>query len=181
MHIIVYDVPGSAVVEWVDHVIVTIVLVAIQIRGAAAVAGEVDKEGVMGLGVANEPLHCAHDVRLGRDAHRIALIVGEDDHVLSAVTKALVQEGGHIGDIVDAALECIGLTKVVDADQQRPATAGTCGVLELVIGGRSMAEMLQGLRRWRRQVRRIRARRAWDLIRELNTYEVTMIYHFDEH
>lgn len=79
--------------------------------------GEVDEEGVVGLGVANEPLHGPEDVRLGRETHWILLVVGEDDHIFSAVAKALVQERRHVADIVDAALERVWLPEVVNADQ----------------------------------------------------------------
>lgn len=155
MHVIVNNMTSGSVVERIDHVIIAIILIAVQIGGTTAVTGEVNEEGVVRLSITNKPLHCAENVCLCGNTHGVALVIGENDHVLSAITKSLMQESGHIGDIVDAALERIRLPKIVNADQQRPAATGTSGVLELVIGWCPVAEMLQGLGWRRRQVRRV--------------------------
>ena len=125
VHIIVHDMPRGAVVDRVDHVIVSVVLVAVQVGGATAVAGEMHKERVMGLGILDEPLHGPHDVGLGRDAHRVLLVVGEDDHVLTAIAELVVKEARHVGDIVDAPFQGVGLSVVVDADEEGLATTRT--------------------------------------------------------
>jgi hypothetical protein len=100
----------------------------------------VEEERVVGLGVLNEPVHGAQDV---------LLVVGQSDHILALVTKGLHQVVGHVLNIVDATSELALLAKVVDADQESLALAGTVGVLERVAVGCAMAEVLHAL--WRRR------------------------------
>lgn len=64
----------------------------------------------------------------------------------------LMQERRHIGDIVDAAFQLVGLTDVVDSDEQGAASTGASGVLEVVVGGGAVAEVLGDLRGWRGEV-----------------------------
>jgi hypothetical protein len=109
----------------------------------------VEEERIVGLGVLNEPVHGAQDVLLGRLAHGVLLVVGQGDHVLALVTKGLHQVVGHVLNIVDATTELTFLAKVVDANQESLALAGTVGVLERVAVGGAMAEVLHALwRRW---------------------------------
>jgi hypothetical protein len=110
----------------------------------------VEKQRVVGLGVLDEPVHGAQDVGLGRLAHGVLLVVGQDDHVLALVAKVRVQVAAHVLDVVDAAAQLALLAEVVDADQQGFPAAGAVGVLEGVISRRTMAEVLGMRRRWRR-------------------------------
>lgn len=71
----------------------------------------------MRLGILDQPLHGTNDILLGRDTQGIVLVICKDDHVLAAVAVLLVQEDGHVGDIVDAAVQGIWLSKVIDADE----------------------------------------------------------------
>lgn len=108
-----------------------------------------EEERVVRLGVLNEPVHGAQDVLLGWLTHGVLLVVGQCDHILALVTKGLHQVVGHVLNIVDATSELALLAKVVDADQESLALAGTVGVLERVAVGCAMAEVLHALwRRW---------------------------------
>ena len=52
------------------------------------------EQGVVRLGILNEPTHGLDDIRLGGDHARVLLVVGQNDHVLAAVPVALAEEGG---------------------------------------------------------------------------------------
>lgn len=100
------------------------------------------KQRIIRLRIPHQPLHGPEDIRLGRDTHGILLVVGEDNHVAAAVPEAAMEEGGHVGDIVDAAAELVGLAEVIDADEEGATTTGAGGVLEVVVGGGAVAEVL---------------------------------------
>lgn len=120
----------------------------------------------MRLGAAHQPVHGAKHV-FARGLHaRVSLIVRQDDHVLALVTKALYQKGRKVAGVVDAALELSLLAKVVNADEQGLAAAGTGGILEGVVRRGAIAEMLGCLGRQRSTLnivvgpaRRLRRRR----------------------
>lgn len=114
----------------------------------------VDKERVIGLCAFDQPLHGPQHVCLCGNAHRILLIVGEDDHVLPPVAVSLVEENGHFLDIVNAALQLIGLSEVVDADEKGFATSSTVRVTESVTRRGAIAKALCLLRWAGREVRR---------------------------
>ena len=107
------------------------------------------EQGVVRLGILNEPAHSLDDIRLGGDHARVLLVVGQDDHVLAAVPVALAEEGGEVLGVVDAAAQLALLAEVVDADQQGFALPGTVRVLEGVALWRAVAELLRGARRGR--------------------------------
>lgn len=108
-----------------------------------------EEEGIVGLRVLNEPTHSADDVVPCRLHDGVGLVVGQDDHVLSLVAVPLDEEGRDVVDIVDAAAQLAILAKVVDADEQSLATAGTVGVLESIAFGGTVAELLGNRRRGR--------------------------------
>lgn len=110
---------------------------------------EVQKECVVRPGVPHQPLHGIDDVFPGRLHDGVLLVVGQNDHVLAAVAVALDQEGRDVADVVDAAAQLAVLAEIVDADQQGAATAGAVGVLERVLPGRAVAELLQARGRGR--------------------------------
>lgn len=105
-----------------------------------------DKERVIGLCTLDQPLHGPQHVCLCGHAHRILLIVGEDDHVLPPVAVSLVEKNGHFLDIVNAALQLIGLSEVVDADEKGFATSSTVRVTESVTRRGAIAKALCLLR-----------------------------------
>ena len=108
-----------------------------------------EEQRVVRLRIFDQPVHGAQDVRLGRLAHGVLLVVGQDDHVLARVAEVLVEVGAHVLDVVDAAAQLAALAEVVDADEQRLAPARAAAVLEAVALRRALAEGLHGLRRGR--------------------------------
>lgn len=100
------------------------------------------KQRIIRLRIPHQPLHGPENIRLGWDTHRILLVVGENDHIAASIPEPVMEEGGHVGDIVDAAAELVGLAKVVDADEEGATTTGAGGVLEVVVGGGAVAEVL---------------------------------------
>lgn len=85
-------------------------------------------------------------------AHRVLLVIGQNDHVFPTISVHLVQESGHLRHIVDASSELIGLAKIVDAYQQGLSSSGAVGILELVARRGAVAKGLRNLwwRRWER-------------------------------
>lgn len=56
-----------------------------------------------------------------------------------------MQERRHVRDIVDAAAQLVGLSDVIDSDEQGAATACAGGVLEVVVRGGAVAKVLVAL------------------------------------
>lgn len=97
----------------------------------------------------DQPMHRAEDVGLGRLAHWILLIIGQEHHVLALVVEVLVEVSRHVLNIVDASSKLPSLTKIVDANQQRLPSAATIRVLELIALRRTVAKILHLCwRRW---------------------------------
>lgn len=71
----------------------------------------------MRLRIFDQPVHCTQHIRLGRNAHGILLVVGENNHVLPPIPVSLMEENGHVSDIVDASAKLIRLSDIVDSDQ----------------------------------------------------------------
>lgn len=101
-----------------------------------------DEEGVVRLSILDQPLHGSQDIILRGNTKRVFLIVRQNDHVLPSIATSLVEVSGHVGDIVDASPELIGLPDIVDSDQQRFPSTGTGGILEAIIRGRAPAKGL---------------------------------------
>lgn len=99
------------------------------------------EEGIVGLGVLDEPLHGAEDVGLGGLEVGVLLVVGEQDHVLALVVVLVDQERRQVLDVVDAAAQLALLAKVVDTNQQCLATPVALRVLECVSLGCAVAEL----------------------------------------
>lgn len=74
-----------------------------------------DEQRVIRHGILNQPVHGSDHVGLGWLAHRVLLVIGQDDHVFPAVPIHFVQEDGHLRHVVDTSPKLIGLAKVVDA------------------------------------------------------------------
>lgn len=111
-----------------------------------------NKQRIIRLRISHQPLHRTHHIGLGRHTHGILLVIRKNDHILASIAMLLMQERRHIGNIVDAAFQLVGLTDVVDSDKQGAASTGTGGVLEMVVGGGAVAEVLGDLRGWRGEV-----------------------------
>lgn len=62
-------------------------------------------------------MHGPQDVLLGGLAHRVLLVIGENNHIFALVVEVLDEVGRHVPNIVDAAPELTALAEVVDADK----------------------------------------------------------------
>jgi hypothetical protein len=93
-------------------------------------------------------MHCPQDVRLGRLAHGVLLIIGQSNHVLPLVAKELVQVCAHVLYIVDATTKLSSLAEVVDADEQRLAPTSASRVLKCVSLWCTVSKVLCAGGRW---------------------------------
>jgi len=75
------------------------------------------KQGVIWPSILNKPVHGLQDVLSRWDAHGMLRIIGQKDHVLSAVSMVLDEVVGQVLGIIDATSQLSLLTKVVDADE----------------------------------------------------------------
>lgn len=89
-----------------------------------------EEERVIRPRVLDQPVHRLENVGLGRLAHGIMLVVGQEHHVLALIPKVTVQIRAHVLDIVYAAAQLTPLTKVVDTNEQRFPSTVACRVLE---------------------------------------------------
>lgn len=112
-----------------------------------------NKQGIIRHGIPHQPLHRTQDIGLGRDTHGILLIIGENDHIPPTIAKLLMKKDRHVSDIVDAAMQLVGLAEVVDANEEGTTAAGAGRVAEVVVGGGTLAEVLGTLGRGRREIR----------------------------
>ena len=62
-----------------------------------------EKEGVVGLCIFDQPVHGTQDVLFRRLAHRVLLVICKDDHILPRVAKVAVEVCRHILDVIDTA------------------------------------------------------------------------------
>ena len=107
-----------------------------------------NKQRIIRLSIPHQPLHRPENIRLGRNTHRILLIIRKNHHILAPIPELVVQEDRHVGDIVDAPAQLVRLAGVVDADEKGATTACACRVLEVVVRGRAVAEVLGALGGW---------------------------------
>ena len=77
-------------------------------------------------------MHCSKNVGLVRLTHGILLIISQDDHIFSRISKVLVQVRGHVLDIVDASSELSSLVEVINANQKCLSLASTRGILIII-------------------------------------------------
>lgn len=103
-------------------------------------------------------MHSSQDVLLGRLAHGVLLVVGEQDHVLPLVSKVLNQVRGHVANVIDAASQLAALAEVVDANEQGLPAPIALRVLEGIVGGGASAKVLWGGWGWARRMAVIRVR-----------------------
>ena len=107
----------------------------------------VKEERIIRPCVLDKPVHGAQDILLGRLAHRVLQVVGQDDHILALVAEVLVQVRRHVLDVVDAAPQLSALPEVVDPDQQRLAATRAVRVLEGVVRRRGREALRRAGRR----------------------------------
>lgn len=91
-----------------------------------------EEQRIVGLRILNQPVHSAQDIRLGRLAHGVLLIIGKEDHVFARVAEILVQICGHVLDIVNTSAQLTLLAEIVDSDQECLALTSTARVLEAI-------------------------------------------------
>jgi len=109
-----------------------------------------EEERVIGLGVLDEPMHCSEYILFVRLTHRILLVVRQENHVFSRVSKITIQVCRHILYIINAPSQLTPLTKVVDTDKQGFPSSCAVRVLEIVsLRGAGTEPLLALGRRWR--------------------------------
>ena len=106
VHLVIDNVTDLSEIDRVDDFIIPIFLIAVQIFSLASVTcimsaasryrddiqltRVMEEERVVGAGVLHQPVHRPQDVLFRRLAHRILLIICEDNHVVSLVAKVVV-------------------------------------------------------------------------------------------
>lgn len=102
-----------------------------------------NEKRIVPLRILDQPLHRSQDIGFCWDTHGVLLVVGQDDHVFSPVAVSFMEEGRHVGHIVDTAAEGVRLPGIVNPNQQGLPSARTSGVLEAIVGRSSLAELLR--------------------------------------
>lgn len=75
----------------------------------------VEKQRVVWFRILHQPVHRSQYVLLRWLTHWILLIVRQDDHIFSGVSKVLVQVSRHVLNVIDTSPQLSSLAKVVDA------------------------------------------------------------------
>jgi hypothetical protein len=94
-------------------------------------------------------MHCSEEVLLRRLAHWVLLVVGQDDHVFSFVAEVFDEVARHIPHIVDATPQLSSLAEIVYTDKKRFPPTTAIAILEGIILGGSVSEMLRAGWGWR--------------------------------
>lgn len=98
MQIIIDDVARRLEIQRIHHLIIPIILVPVQILRLPAVARVVEEEGIVRLGVGDEPLHGGDHVGARGDLPRVARVVDEHDDVVLFVAEAVWRgQDGSVG------------------------------------------------------------------------------------
>lgn len=100
------------------------------------------KQRVVRPGILHQPVHRPQDIGPGGETQGVLLVVRQDHHVAASIPKRAMQEGRHVGHVVNAASQLVWLAEIVDPDQQSPTTAGTRRVAKLVVWRGSLAKGL---------------------------------------
>lgn len=140
VHLVVNNVPDLSEVYRVDDLIVAVLFIAIQIGRLTTMARVVEKEGVVGASVLDEPVHRSEYVGFCRLAHWVLLVVGEQYHIFPLITEVFAEIIRHVLDVVNTPPQLSFLAEIVDADQECLPPTGTVRVLESVTSRRAMAE-----------------------------------------
>lgn len=75
-----------------------------------------EEERVVRSSILDQPMHGAKNVLLCGLAHRVLLIVCQDNHIFSLITKMFHQISSHVSDIIDTSSQLATLTEVVDTN-----------------------------------------------------------------
>lgn len=130
MHKVVDNVALGLIIHRVNHFIVAITFIPIQIFGLTAVTRIMEEQRIVGMGTAHKPLHGLKDI-LARGHHaRISRIIGQGDNVFSLVTELRDEEILNIFYIIDTPSELSILSKVIDSNAKSLLFAVTLRVLE---------------------------------------------------
>lgn len=109
--------------------------------------GIVEEEGVVWLRILDKPVHGAENVRLGRLAHGVLLVICEENHVLTGISEVLVEVCRHVLDIVDTSSQLTLLAEVVNSNQQCLSLSGTARILEVIALRGAVSERYRSCRR----------------------------------
>ena len=99
-----------------------------------------EEQRVIGTRILDQPVHSPKNVCLGRLAHWVLLVIGQEHHVLASIAEVLVQVGRHVLDIVDTSAQLTFLAEVIDTNQQGLSLACTAGVLKVIALGSAVTE-----------------------------------------
>ena len=61
-----------------------------------------EEQCVVRFCVLHQPVHGTQNILIRRLAHRIVLVVCQDDHILPRVAKVAIEVSRHIFDVIDA-------------------------------------------------------------------------------
>lgn len=100
------------------------------------------KQGIVRLSICNKPLQGLDDVVLGGLHNRVLLVISQNNHILPFIAVVLNQVLRQVSGVVDASAQLALLAEVVDTDQKGATLACAVRVLEGIILGRTMAELL---------------------------------------
>lgn len=93
-------------------------------------------------------MHGSDDIRPCWLTYGVGFIICQDHHVLLLVTVLVLEESLHPIDVVDASSQLVWLTDIIDSNEQRFSGTRAIRILELIVRGSTMAELLRDL--WRR-------------------------------
>jgi hypothetical protein len=102
VHLIVYNMTRVSEIHRIDGLVVAVPFVTVQILSLPSMPRVVEKQRIIRLRVSNQPVHSRQNILLRRLALRMLLVVGENHHVIPFVVESVVEEAGHVLDIVDA-------------------------------------------------------------------------------
>lgn len=89
MQIIIDDMPRRLEIQRINHLIIPVIFIPVQILRLASVSGIVEEEGIVRFGTGDEPLHCCDHVGSSRDLTRVAGVVDEHDDVVLFVPESV--------------------------------------------------------------------------------------------
>lgn len=99
-----------------------------------------EEQRIVGLRILHQPMHRTKNIRLGRLAHGVLLIIRQNNHVLARIPEVLVQVCGHVLHVIDATAKLTLLVEIIDSNQQSLSLTSTSRVLEVVSLRRTVSE-----------------------------------------
>ena len=108
MQIIIDDMPRRLEIQRIHHLIMPIILVAVQILRLATMARVMEEERIVRFGVGDEPLHGGDHVGACGDLTRVACVIDEHDNVVLFVAEAVWRgQCGSVGARGVCAMHCV--------------------------------------------------------------------------